>query len=275
MTKRRLLTLIVALTMVTALFGGQTFAEEPGWNAAKTMYYDSEGNPVHGVQKISGTLYFFNESTGIAAKKGFFRDRSGNEYYAVNNSGKLATGWKAYKRGKKKKLNGYYFSKTNGRMAKNTRVGHLKIPKNGRLHKAYAYGIRTLNKKGWSLKAAYNYSCRLRYYGQSYRVQGANKSERYSLRGFREKRGNCFVMASTFYIMAKLLGYNVRQVSGAVGAPHSWTEIRQNGKIRVCDPDFQHETGRNGYKVYYGQRGTWRYAKMANLNKFVKKGKFK
>ena len=32
----------------------------------------------------------------------------------------------------------------------------------------------------------------------------------------------------------------------------------KHGK-RVYDPDFQHEKGRNGYKIWYGKPGTWVY----------------
>lgn len=248
-----------------------------GWRKVGGSYYyfdaKAGGAAVKGVKKISGKLYFFNEKTAAAKKKGFFKDKKGREYYSTSSKGKLATGWKALKY--KKKLYGFYFSKKTGKMAKGTTVGHLKIPKSGRLHKAYALGIKTLNKKGWTLRAAYKYSYKTKYYDRWYRVGGKNRSEKYSIRGFEGRHGNCYVMGATFYVMAKLLGYDVRQVYGKVGLPHSWTEIKQGGKIYVYDPNFRNETGRNGWKIYYGKKGTWRYHKHGNLNNFVKKGTFK
>jgi len=164
-----------------------------------------------------------------------------------------------------------YFNEKNctsgkiGSMAKNTKVGYLKIPKSGRLGEAYALGIEQLNKSGWSLKEAYVFSYRLRYQGRWYRAKNA---ETYAIKGFTKHYGNCYVMASTFYIMAKLLGYNVHQVEGKVfyTHPHSWTVIKQNGREWVYDPNFRNETGRNGWKIWYGKKGTWRYTGYHKMN---------
>ena len=73
-------------------------------------------------------------------------------------------------------------------------------------------------------------------------------------------------MAATFYIMAKLLGYDVHQVAGKVDLPHSWTVIRQDGREWVYDPNFKNETGRNGWKIYYGKKGTWKYNHYHKMN---------
>jgi hypothetical protein len=75
-------------------------------------------------------------------------------------------------------------------------------------------------------------------------------------------------MASTFYIQAKLLGYDIHQVQGKVAYiwPHSWTVIRQDGKEWVYDPNFRNETGRNGWKIWYGKSGTWRYTGYSKMN---------
>ena len=151
-------------------------------------------------------------------------------------------------------------------MAKNTTIGHLKIPKSGKLGKAYAQGIRTLDKRGWNLKAAYKFSSsKIKYAHKGMRKK---TSEAYATYGFTNKKGNCFVMAATFYVMAKLLGYDVHQVKGHVGVwcPHSWTTIKHGKKKYVYDPQFKNRTGRSGYKIYYGKKGTWRYNRMKNMN---------
>ena len=80
-------------------------------------------------------------------------------------------------------------------------------------------------------------------------------------------------MACTFYRMAKMLGYELYPISGWVPAsrggmtPHSWTEIVEDGKTYVYDPNFTNETGRNGYRIIYGQSGTWRYADYHRMTK--------
>ena len=148
-------------------------------------------------------------------------------------------------------------------MARNTKVGYLKIPKNGKLGEAYALGVKQLDKSGWSLWNAYVFSYKLRYGDRWYRRK---TSEEYAIRGFKYGYGNCYVMAATFYIQAKLLGYDVHQVAGKVDLPHSWTVIYHDGTQWVYDPNFRNETGRNGFKIYYGKPGTWRYNSYYKMN---------
>ncbi len=233
-----------------------------GWfkgSDGKKRYSLGSGQIAAGVRKVGKTYYFFNTGSGLLHKKGFFKS-GGSEYYS-KGSGKLATGWTAV--GKK----ACYFYKSGKKacsMAKSTRIGHLKVPKSGRLGEAYALGIKALNKHGWSLKKAYRFSYRLKYYDRWYR---RSSSEKYALRGFKAHHGNCYVMAATFYIQAKLLGYDVHQVRGKVGIwPHSWTEIKHGRKTYVYDPNFRNETGRNGWKIWYGKKGTWRYSHRHRMN---------
>ena len=73
-------------------------------------------------------------------------------------------------------------------------------------------------------------------------------------------------MASTFCYMARLLGYETYYVEGQVPlasggmGPHGWCEIVIDGFTYVFDPDFTNNTGRNGFQIYYGMSGTWRYS---------------
>lgn len=48
--------------------------------------------------------------------------------------------------------------------------------------------------------------------------------------------------------------------------PHSWVEVVINGSTYVFDPDFTHETGRNGYQISYGTSGTWVYSGYRRIN---------
>ena len=208
-------------------------------------------------------LYMFaKDGKLIVKKKGIF-SYNGKEYYSLGK-GKLKTGWVAAKN------KAMYFNKKTcktgslGSMAKNTTVGYLKVPKNGRLGKAYALGVKQLDKSGWKLWNAYQFSYRLTYKDRWYRRK---TSEDYAIRGFTKGYGNCYVMAATFYIQAKLLGYDVHQVHGKIGIwPHSWTVINHDGREWVYDPNFRNETGRNGWKIYYGKSGTWRYSKYSKMN---------
>ena len=54
----------------------------------------------------------------------------------------------------------------------------------------------------------------LRYNG-NYRVAKKNYTN-YGIYGFRTGSGDCYVMASTFYWMAKVAGYNAHYVTGYV-----------------------------------------------------------
>ncbi|MBE6041302.1 MAG: hypothetical protein E7220_02130 [Clostridiales bacterium] len=246
--------------------------EKAGWKTVSGKKYYCKGKGVFAVKptkiavkktvKVKGkkkkvkvkTLYMFTKNGRLKTKKGLYK-YNGKQYFG-KGKGVLATGWTAF--GKKGKERAAFFNKKTGAMVKNKKIGYLKVPKSGKLGRAYALGVKQLNKSGWTLKDAYKFSYKLTYYGRGWRQ---SSPEKYALRGFTEGRGNCYVMASTFYIMAKLLGYDVHQVRGAVAYvnPHSWTVIRHGKKEWVYDPNFTNETGRNGFKIYYGKSGTWRY----------------
>ena len=207
--------------------------------------------------------YFIAGKTGII-KTGWIKYKK-HKYYA-NDKGHLATGWKVLK--KKKEEGAYYFKETKklstyGAMAAGEKVGYLKVPKSGNAGTAYVYGIKVLDKRGWDLYEAYKYSYKLKY---AHRWMRKKTSEAYAVYAFTHGQGNCYCMAATFYVMAKLLGYNIHQVRGYVVVPHSWTEVVQNGKTYVYDPNFKNETGRNGWKIWYGKKGTWRYSNWKRMN---------
>ena len=72
-------------------------------------------------------------------------------------------------------------------------------------------------------------------------------------------------MAATFLYMARVLGYEGNFIEGQVPyraggyGPHGWCELNINGTTYVFDPNFEHDTGRNGYQITYGASGTWKY----------------
>lgn len=224
----------------------------------KVKWKKQRGKWKYKKKKVSvntNNLYMFGTDGKLITTKGLFT-YNGKKYYGLGG-GALKTGWAAV--GKK----AMYFYPSNGTMARNTTIGHLKIPANGQLGEAYALGVKQLDKSGWSLKNAYKFSYKLRYSGRGFRT---SSSEKYAIKGFKKKTGNCYVMAGTFYVMAKLLGYDVHQVAGRVDLPHSWTVIKEKGRWYVYDPNFRNETGRNGYRIWYGKKGTWRYRGYHKMN---------
>ena len=233
-----------------------------GWIENKARYANGNGTVANGVKYIDKKYYLFNANNGLRITTAGFTTQAGRTYYIA--SGVVSRGWKAI--GKR----AYYFGKSGnsvGVQAKNTTIGYLKIPACGYLGEAYALGIKKLDKTKWTLKQAYKNSYKIKYQGRWWRQK---TSEAYALKGFKKNKGNCYVMAATFYIQAKLLGYNVRQIHGKVAHryPHSWTQIKKKGsKWRVYDPNFKNETGRNGWNIYYGKKGTWRYTNYSVFQK--------
>ncbi|WP_051233642.1 transglutaminase domain-containing protein [Butyrivibrio sp. NC3005] len=135
-------------------------------------------------------------------------------------------------------------------------------------YEEYPQAVAVLNKVGWKLENAFKWSSSLTYYGHGAPGMPAEPSpgvKWFADFGFTNHKGNCYVMAATFYEMAKCLGYSPRQMSGLVPSrkrgltPHSWVEIDVNGQTYVFDPDYTYGTGKNGFMIQYGQKGTWRY----------------
>ena len=118
-----------------------------------------------------------------------------------------------------------------------------------------------LDSVGWDLYRAYKWSVGIGYY-RSYTGATVSVSAQY---GFTYGQGDCIAKAATFCVMARELGYRcwvcygkVPYADGSFGA-HAWCEIVYNGSTYVCDPDFEWDESRNGYMIYYGQSGTWKY----------------
>lgn len=138
----------------------------------------------------------------------------------------------------------------------------------------YPLAAAKLDEVGWDLKAAFNASASIPYYGHTADMPQDDKTtmEWYAEYGFVNGKGNCYVMAAMFCEMAKTLGYDAHLISGKVPlwnggwGPHSWVEVIIDGVVYVCDPDFTNETGSNGYLIQYGQSGTWRYSKESTMS---------
>lgn len=139
----------------------------------------------------------------------------------------------------------------------------------------YPLAAKELEKVGKDLRSAFNAAVGITYYGHTNDMPQDDKTsmEWYADYGFKNRKGNCYVMAAMFCEMARVLGYEAHQISGRVplraggyGA-HSWVEVKIGDTFYVFDPDFQNENpDKNGYQIYYGQSGTWKYEKLSVMS---------
>lgn len=85
--------------------------------------------------------------------------------------------------------------------------------------------------------------------------EGYTREEWYAVEGLETFHGNCYTFASSFYELAKRLGYDVEYVEGEVPSVsgkwigHGFVLLTVDGSTYICDPVFEHSstTGRNYY----------------------------
>lgn len=258
-------------------FVPKTGKMKKGWLTLnnKKYYFEKEGHQTFGWRSVGGKVYYFMP----LPNSGYMRTgwlNVGKDRYYMDLDGSRCTGLK--------KISGknYFFDK-GGKLVKNKRAYTINgkrynISENGvvtELSSAEKLAAERLDKIGWNLYAAFKWSSsEISYYRHNFNVPDGykNPSDYYAEYGFKNEIGNCYIMAGTFYHMARLLGYEVHQVNGYVPlksgglGPHSWVEIVVNGSTYVCDPDFTYDSGRNGYLINYGQSGTWRYTDYHRIN---------
>lgn len=251
--------------------------ETPG--AMKTGWFTQNNNwyyldPARGGKMVAsewmlidGRWYHFYGGGGMETG---WTKQNGN-WYHLNANGAMETGWIIMND------DWYYLYPAGnssvapeGAMAVNTVINGYVVAPDGVYNEAYQGAYNVLNRVGWNLWAAYNWSANLPYV--NYSNDPSPGSKNFAIHGFKTKTGDCYVMAGTFYYMAKLLGYDAHQIAGYVPlrsgnmGVHSWVEIDMNGSTYVFDPDFTHESGRNGYQISYGMSGTWRYSNYYRMN---------
>ena len=205
-----------------------------------------------GWETVDGFKYYYVNGEKITNKV----KKIGKYTYCFDKTGKLLTNKPYYKVNSKT----YYKIKKNGQA---TRLSTVETMAAVRLQKC----------KG-NLKKAFNWSVSLQYAG-NVKVSKKTPTE-YGLYGFKTGSGDCYVMAATFYWMAKVAGYDAHYVkgyfqkSGGKKGAHAWVEIDQkvNGKKKtyVYDPNFQKEYKLNGYKLTYGAKRTLKYVNYKRVN---------
>lgn len=247
-------------------------AMETGWFKQNNNWYYLD--PARGGKMVAsewmlidGRWYHFYGGGGMETG---WTKQNGN-WYHLNANGAMETGWIIMND------DWYYLypagnssGAPEGAMAVDTVINGYVVAPDGVYNEAYQGAYNVLNQVGWNLRAAYNWSANLPYV--NYSNDPSPGSKNFAIHGFKTKTGDCYVMAGTFYYMAKLLGYDAHQIAGYVPlrsgnmGVHSWVEIDINGSTYVFDPDFTHETGRNGYQISYGMSGTWRYSNYYRMN---------
>lgn len=248
-----------------------------GWldMGAIKMYFDpATFRAAKGVTVVDGKKYAFDANGCLLTGSG--TPVINGKKYCFNPDGTVNTGW--YTLGNWT----FYFDPQTGAAA----VGVVTIDgeqyffnasgvkQEWMATKAEQYAYKTLNEIGWDLRAVYNWAAAMPYYRMSPDVvpAGVDPTQWYAEFGFENHTGNCYVMASTFYYMARLLGYDVHRVNGYVPIsateynPHGWCEIDMNGTTYVFDPNFTNEMHMNGYQITYGTSGTWRYSFYSRIN---------
>ena len=205
-----------------------------------------------GWEIVDGVKYYYVNGEKITNKV----KKIGKYTYCFDKTGKLVTNKPYYKVNEKT----YYKIKKNGQATKLSAVETMAA-------------VRLQKCKG-NLKKAFNWSVSLQYAG-NVKVSKKTPTE-YGLYGFKTGSGDCYVMAATFYWMAKVAGYDAHYVkgyfqkSGGKKGAHAWVEIDQkvNGKKKtyVYDPNFQKEYKLNGYKLTYGAKRTLKYVNYKRVN---------
>lgn len=205
-----------------------------------------------GWETVDGVKYYYVNGEKITNKV----KKIGKYTYCFDKTGKLVTNKPYYKVNAKT----YYKIKKNGHATKLSAVETMAA-------------VRLQKCKG-NLKKAFNWSVSLQYAG-NVKVSKKTPTE-YGLYGFKTGSGDCYVMAATFYWMAKVAGYDAHYVkgyfqkSGGKKGAHAWVEIDQkvNGKKKtyVYDPNFQKEYKLNGYKLTYGAKRTLKYVNYKRVN---------
>ena len=205
-----------------------------------------------GWETVDGVKYYYVNGEKITNKV----EKIGKYTYCFDKTGKLVTNKPYYKVNAKT----YYKIKKNGKATKLSAVETMAA-------------VRLQKCKG-NLKKAFNWSVSLQYAG-NVKVSKKTPTE-YGLYGFKTGSGDCYVMAATFYWMAKVAGYDAHYVkgyfqkSGGKRGAHAWVEIDQKVKGKkktyVYDPNFQKEYKLNGYKLTYGAKRTLKYVNYKRVN---------
>ena len=246
---------------------GQLYQNQMITFGAQRYYMGSDGSAQTGIFTAADGRMYNADETGLVISKAQWIEQNGKRYYS-DASGEL------YRNRFISFGSTYYYMGADGAAVTTsfTKWGDVYNPDQTgaivNMPEGFWFWSRissVAESLGNSLWNAYNWVAGFsRYYLTSNgRTSWPIMSSRdYAIYGMDHRGGDCIVMASTLRYIAEYLGYNAIQRFGYVGsATHSWVEI--NGK--VYDANFKNETGRNGFGINYGQKGTWKYRIVKNI----------
>ena len=227
-----------------------------GWLKDNGKWYllnsGDSGRMLTGWHKVDGKWYYMGSSGAMYASRWL---KWNNKWYYLGSSGAMVTGWKVID-------HAWYYMKSSGAMVTGTKTINGKsytFDGKGRWIKN-DYARKALNSVGWNLKSAYKWAVKNITY-KTITTDASYGIKYFANYGFSNLEGNCYSYAGTVYMMAKMLGYDVQQISGQIKGTdggthaHSWLEIKENGKTYILDPDFEYETKKSGYYLEYGDSG--------------------
>lgn len=266
---------IITVNSKRYLLHPQTGVALRGWHNIGNKRYCASADSSLAVNRwalIKGKYYFFRKDSSLFT--GGWVNMNGYRFYS-NSKGERVTGIR--------KIDGkqYYFTPTGklvvNKAAYNINGKYYKISSSGVLKpfsKVENMAIKQVKAAGGTLYDAFLWSAfTLQYYRNSdYVPAGMDAAAYFGEYGFTYGRGDCHVMACTFYWMAKVLGYDAHYVSGIVPlarggwGDHGWVEIDQNGGTYVYDPDYAMNVGGGGFKFTYDSPGAWTYVQRTRRN---------
>ena len=254
-----------------------------GWSRIpseyRTYYFETKwGYALKGFQTIDGNRYLFVPGSD-AVGRGWITIGS-DKYYCDPKTAVLTTGFSV--------INGkHYYFDGSGKLVKNEKTYEISgkyydFDKNGNYTEVVLTEVQKLARDrldqiGWDLRSAYDWAVMLYVRLDDSIPTGYEPADYYGLRGLKYHSGNCYTMAATFYQLAIQLGYDahlvfgyIMRAGGGVG-DHGWVEIDEPDGTYVYDPDFEYDdtynTFRaNGFRIQYGQKGTWRYVDYHRVN---------
>ena len=208
----------------------------------------NKGAKKYGLLSIGSDLYYAYDDGSIAKNR--FVDANGKRYYATSE-------WKIAKNTLFQAGGKTYGATPDGFLIKNTwgKAGALTYYFNNdyTVNNICLKAKRKLNDIGYDLSEAYEWIGQtFRYYDFSYKTSWG--SLWFADFGLEKEYGECTVIASTFYVFAKMLGYDAKQVQGYVSTvlgnhiQHSWVFITENGEDWLYDPECYVEINRRVFK---------------------------
>ena len=256
-------------------------ALKSGWvsSGSDKLYFSPTDYKAYknGIFTIGSKKYMFNSWGALCTGAGL--TWIGSDLYYIGSDGALSGGWKTVNGNK------YYFDPTTYKaaLAPRTIDGESYYFDSDGVNMTWPeYRVMKdcetiVASVGEDLSACFTWCVNNITYSTAYDSidegsGGYSLQQLLAVYAFEAKAGDCRGFAAAFEMLAKYLGYEVHYVAGYVPlasggtVDHAWTEVVINGTTYVCDPEFQNETGYNGYMITYGASQTWQYSNYARVD---------